>query len=175
LLQEYIDTEVPLLLENITDSCFVWNYLKTSPKPEVVLNLLRSATPETLRLSLTPPKCPKGNKSYLLMLNNPLDARCDIYGAWGCKNASSYAFDGLLHVYYSYHCRTSDFRRTIYSTSMNPSFVFVTYFGTAPSITTRPHGNVKKLYSPVYISTSSVKMVSISFANLEVSRNNALY
>jgi hypothetical protein len=61
----------------------VWNSLLKAPKPEDVLSILLAVTPETVRLSLRHPNQPKGRESYLLMLENPNDARCDMYGAWG--------------------------------------------------------------------------------------------
>jgi hypothetical protein len=61
----------------------MWNYLLKAPKPEDVLSLLLAVTPETVRLSHRHQNLPKGGESYLLMLENPKDARCDMYGAWG--------------------------------------------------------------------------------------------
>jgi hypothetical protein len=82
------------------------------------------------------------------MLENPKDARCDMYGAWGMwqslffqrkfheneilsiilgsRNVTNVCWNGLLVTYRSYY-RKSNSRRTIYSTPQKPKFLFVTF------------------------------------------------
>jgi hypothetical protein len=116
------------------------------------------------------------------MLENPNDARCDMYGAWGMWqslffqrkyhenemlsiilgswNVTNVCCNCLLVTYRSYH-RKSNFRRTIYSTPLKPKFLFVTFFGTPPPIAFVSHGSAKKTNSPIYLSKHFVLVFNL--------------